>query len=57
MVMISAMAAEWVGLTIPALKAIAQWNTLRRVDFDCFGHFHTVFDGNSFVSNGSMRCF
>jgi hypothetical protein len=37
-------------------KAVAQWNTLRKADFECFGHFHTAFGfgGNSFVSNGAM---
>jgi hypothetical protein len=42
------------GITIPVRKAIAQWNTLKRADFDCFGHFHQAFDGSNFVANGSM---
>lgn len=42
------------GLTIPANKAIAQWNRLKHADFDCFGHFHQAFDGGTFISNGSM---
>jgi hypothetical protein len=42
------------GITIPVRKAIAQWNTLKRADVDCFGHFHQAFDGGNFVCNGSM---
>jgi hypothetical protein len=42
------------GLTIPANKAITQWNRLKHADFDCFGHFHQAFDGGTFISNGSM---
>lgn len=42
------------GLTIPANKAIAQWNQARKVDLDVFGHFHQKFDGGTFVSNGSL---
>jgi Arc/MetJ-type ribon-helix-helix transcriptional regulator len=42
------------GLTVPALKAIAQWNRARRVDLDCFGHHHQRLDGGSFVANGSL---
>jgi hypothetical protein len=42
------------GITIPVRKAIAQWNTLKTADVDCFGHFHQSFDGGNFVCNGSM---
>jgi hypothetical protein len=43
------------GLTIPANKAIAQWNKeTRNVDIDIFGHFHQSFDGGTFIANGSM---
>lgn len=42
------------GLTIPANKAIAQWNRTRPADYYCFGHFHQVFDGGNFIVNGSM---
>lgn len=42
------------GLTIPTLKAIAQWNTVKHADIDCFGDKHTAFDGMNFVSNGSV---
>lgn len=42
------------GLTIPLLKATAQWNKGRRADLDVLGHFHQMFDGGSFVVNGSL---
>lgn len=42
------------GLTIPAAKAIAQWNRTQPVDLDVFGHFHQRFDGGNFLCNGSM---
>lgn len=42
------------GITIPVRKAISQWNTLKRADWDFFGHFHQAFDGGNFVANGSM---
>lgn len=29
------------GLTIPTLKAIAQWDRVQRADLDMFGHYHT----------------
>ncbi len=42
------------GLTIPVNKAIAQWNKSNRdVTLDCFGHWHTQFDGGNFIANGS----
>lgn len=42
------------GLTVPANKAINEWNKSKRAYLDCFGHFHTYFDGETFVSNGSL---
>ncbi len=42
------------GLTIPVNKAIGNWNKGRNAHLDCFGHFHTSFDGGNFVSNGSL---
>lgn len=42
------------GLTIPANKAIAQWEKLRHADLYCFGHFHQFFDGGNFICNGSL---
>jgi hypothetical protein len=42
------------GLTIPANKAIAQWDIARRADIDCFGHFHTRFTAPKFICNGSL---
>jgi len=41
------------GLTIPVNKAIAQWNKSKVADIDCFGHWHTRFDGGNFIANGS----
>jgi hypothetical protein len=28
------------GITIPLMKAIGRWDTLRRADLTCLGHFH-----------------
>jgi len=42
------------GITIPANKAIAQWNQARKADLDVFGHFHQYFKGSRFICNGSM---
>lgn len=46
------------GLTIPANKAIAQWNKgmPKRLiaDLDVFGHFHQFLDVGGFICNGSL---
>jgi hypothetical protein len=42
------------GITIPVNKAIAQWNKIRNVDIDCFGHFHQFLNGGYWICNGSM---
>jgi len=43
------------GITIPANKAIAQWNRSRRADIDIFGHWHTWgWLRGRYVSNGSL---
>jgi hypothetical protein len=45
------------GITIPVLKAIANWNTQsqsRNVNLDVFGHFHQYINYGSFVCNGSL---
>ena len=42
------------GLTIPVRKAIANWNRERTAALDVFGHWHQLFDGGDFVSNGSL---
>lgn len=42
------------GLSIPAYKAIANWNKGRVAHMDCFGHSHTSLEGGNFVSNGSL---
>jgi len=43
------------GITIPANKAIAQWNKSETAYLDVFGHFHQqMMDCGSFVANGSL---
>lgn len=43
------------GLTVPVLKAIAQWNAGGAApDLDVFGHFHQYVNSESFVANGSL---
>lgn len=43
------------GLTIPANKAIANWNTSRRCQLDVFGHWHTFsWLPYRFVANGCL---
>jgi transposase len=42
------------GITIPVNKAIANWNDGHKADIDCFGHFHQMLDGETFICNGSM---
>jgi hypothetical protein len=42
------------GIFIPAFKAISQWDKMRQVDLDVFGHFHQMKDGSKFLSNGSL---
>lgn len=43
------------GITIPVNKSIAQWNKVRTVDFDFFGHWHTyLWNYPTWVSNGSL---
>jgi hypothetical protein len=42
------------GPTVPINKAVDKWNRLRRVQLDCFGHFHQRIDGGNFILNGSV---
>lgn len=42
------------GLSIPAHKAISQWNKGNPAYLDVFGHWHQRIDGGSFISNGSL---
>lgn len=42
------------GLSIPLMKAIAQWNKVRRADYDFLGHYHQCRDFGSAVVNGSL---
>lgn len=45
------------GLTIPVNKAIAQWDKLRRADYDFFGHWHTYKQDTKWCSNGCVSGF
>jgi hypothetical protein len=40
-------------LTIPARKAIQEWDRAQRADFTVFAHFHTSILDKMFLSNGS----
>jgi hypothetical protein len=42
------------GITIPTLKAIAQWDDARHADLDVFGHFHQTTGNRKFKCNGSL---
>jgi hypothetical protein len=42
------------GLSVPLLKAIAQWNTVCRADYDFLGHYHQCRDFGHAVVNGSL---
>ena len=42
------------GIYIPANKAIAQWNKVRKADLDIFGHWHQRRDAGNFLCNGSV---
>lgn len=42
------------GVTIPVLKAIAQWDKAKRADLDIFGHWHQFLDHWKFVACGCL---
>lgn len=42
------------GITIPVLKAIAQWDIAEKADQDIFGHFHQFLSHGKFLANGSL---
>ena len=42
------------GLTIPTLKAIAQWDRAQRADLDIFGHYHQFLFHKKFVCCNCM---
>lgn len=42
------------GITIPVVKAIAQWDKARQADLDIFGHWHQMLYHRKFVSNGCL---
>lgn len=42
------------GIGIPLLKAVAQWDQIRRCDYHNVGHFHQLTDFGRLVVNGSL---
>lgn len=42
------------GILIPVSKAIQRWDTVRRADLTCMGHFHQYHDLESLVINSSL---
>lgn len=42
------------GIMIPILKAIHRWDTVRRADLTCMGHFHQYTDVEGLTINGSL---
>lgn len=42
------------GISIPVLKAVAQWNLSRFCHYHCFGHWHQRIDLGSAAVNGSL---
>lgn len=42
------------GISLPAMKAISQWNKAIPVNLDVFAHFHQLIEGEKFIANGSL---
>ncbi len=42
------------GITIPINKAIARWQSVRRADLTCMGHFHQLTSLRDLIINGSL---
>lgn len=42
------------GITIPINKALAGWNTVRRADLTCMGHWHQYMSARGLIVNGSL---
>lgn len=42
------------GITIPIMKALARWDTVRRADLTCMGHFHQLTSIRELIVNGSL---
>ncbi len=42
------------GILIPIMKAIQRWDTVRRADLTCMGHFHQYHDLEALTINGSL---
>lgn len=42
------------GITIPMMKAVASWQTMRHADLTCVGHFHQRYVLPDIMVNGSL---
>ncbi len=42
------------GIHVPLKKKIAAWDTTRRADLTCIGHWHQFSAGRNYVTNGSV---
>jgi|2_EtaG_2_1085320.scaffolds.fasta_scaffold06102_7 hypothetical protein len=42
------------GIYVPANKAIAQWNKVKKANLDVIGHWHQQRDAGNFLCNGSL---
>lgn len=42
------------GVTIPIYKALGRWDTVRRADLTCMGHFHQLTSLTDLIINGSL---
>lgn len=42
------------GVTIPIYKALGRWDTVRRADLTCMGHFHQLTSLSDLIINGSL---
>lgn len=42
------------GITIPIYKALARWDTARKADLTCMGHWHQLTMLNDLLINGSL---
>lgn len=42
------------GVTIPLKKAVHRWDTAKKADITCVGHFHQYMDMGNVVVNGSL---
>lgn len=42
------------GITVPLLRALGRWDTVRRADLTCVGHFHQYMSLADLIVNGSL---